>query len=211
MYVSPPDCSYPGRSSRSSSCRTQTQDTPRTGTCTPINTSHSSSTQSTGSWTVQPCPFARFGVKCDRSSTPNFHQPLPKFSSHYESQCKAPSTKFTHCSKFKTHLDTSDRLLPDASSSLELFVDGIKRSLDTLMSMYYSIAQYAEWARDYLLTTALCPSELSSHPHYTAMYVNCNTYGQVLFRYLHSALTIGVESCPNDYYELMALDHIKCG
>jgi hypothetical protein len=40
-----------------------------------------------------------------------FHQSLPQFSMHYEPPFLAPPTKFTHCSKFKTQLDTSGKVV----------------------------------------------------------------------------------------------------
>jgi hypothetical protein len=79
------------------------------------------------------------------------------------------------------------------------------------MSMYYYLVPYAELTQDYFLTTALCPPKLSSHPRYMAMCVNYTAYGQVVYRYLHSVSTIDVESCPNAYNELMALDNLKYG
>jgi hypothetical protein len=123
----------------------------------------------------------------------------------------APPTKFNHCSKFKQYLATSGKLLSDSLTSFEIFIDGIKEALDTAMSVHYSFTPHAEWSESYLLTTFLCPPEMTHHPRYTTMRVTYNMYGQMLYRHLHSATIIDFSLCPNAYHELAALDSIKCG
>jgi hypothetical protein len=158
-------------------------------------------------------PHQRSGHHCG-SLGPHSQDPLqPRFNvtSFHDSPFLAPPTKLMHCSKFKLHLDTSEKLLSDSLTSLELFVDGFKGALDTAMSTHYSFAPYMEWEDDYLLTTTMCPPEFSTNPNHTAICINYNAYGQVLYRHLHSAVVIDMTECPIVYHEITALDAIKCG
>jgi hypothetical protein len=158
-------------------------------------------------------PHQRSGQNCG-SLGPHYQvSPQPRFNvaPFHVSPFLTPPTKFTHCSKFKLHLNTSGNLLYDSLTSLELFFDGIKGSLDNAMITHYSFAPYMEWKEDHLLTTALCPPELNTHLNYTTMCIDYTAYGQVVYHHLHSDAVIGMTECPLAYHEIMALDAINCG
>jgi hypothetical protein len=123
----------------------------------------------------------------------------------------APPNKFLHCPHFKMSLEASIGLIDNSLLALESFVDNTKASLDITMCAHYEFAPYAEWTKDYLVTTIFCPPDQIHHPRYQAMCVNYNAYGRVLHQFLQTDADIAKDRSPNASHELTALDNIRCG